>query len=463
MTEKFDALLQKLSEIEQGIKDHKNDDATLDPDKLQEEVKRILAEMEAEKPIRKGEPIWTDDDRPQGMSIKAIKEHEVARGRYAGVKAIDLWFAKDVFQGAAEKAKGQDKHDLLRIADAIASEMAQDRELAAALKAMTSTGSATGDELVGEAFATAVWDDVFLATQIAGLFGPVYPMMAEKDTYPLNLGSATFRLGTQNTATTASDLATRKVQLDASKELVGEVDFAYHLEEDSVIPLVPEIRRTLSRNAAEALDNVMLNGDTTDAGTGNINLYDANPANDSKYLIWDGLRHLWLVDVTANGLDQGGAPTSDMFIDILALMGKYAAQPGRLACIMDIATYLKCVKIDEVMTKDKFGDRATILNGQLASIWGIPIIVSGEASKTGADGMVYETAGDNTKGQVTIVHRDMWKLGTRRQLLIEADRDIQKRQHILVVSFRPAFNCYYGATADRPSADHTAGAYNITV
>jgi len=64
---------------------------------------------------------------------------------------------------------------------------------------------------------------------------------------------------------------------------------------------------------------------------------------------------------------------------------------------------------------------------------------------------------------VTIVHRDMWKLGTRRQLLIEADRDIQKRQHILVVSFRPAFNCYYGATADRSSADHTAGAYDITV
>jgi HK97 family phage major capsid protein len=288
-------------------------------------------------------------------------------------------------------------------------------------------------------------------------------MRAEKDTYPLSLGDATFRLGTQNTATTASDLATHKVQLDASSELVAEVDFSYHLSEDAVIALVPEIRRTLSRNAAEALDNVCLNGDTTNAATGNINLDDADPADDSMYLIWDGLRHLWLVDVTANGTNQAGAPTADMFIAIMALMDKYAASPTRLAAIMDVETYLQCLKLDEVITVDKFGARATILNGQLASIWGIPIIVSSEAGKTEADGKISDTAASNTKGQVTIVHRDMWRLGTRRQLLIEADRDIQKRQHILVVSLRPAFNCWYGASADRGSADHTAGAYNITV
>ena len=461
MNEQVDALLQKLSELEQTVKEHKDDDATLDPDALREEVKRILGEMKEEEPVRKGEAIWADDDQPKGMGIKAIKEREVLGGRHDGAKIVDLWFAQNLCRATAGKLAGKDKHDLLRIADAISGEMERDRELSAALKAMTSTGTNTGDELVGEAFATAVWDDVFLATQIAGLFGPVFPMPAEKFTYPLNLGSATFYKASQNTAVTATDLATYKVQLDASNELVAEVDFSYHLEEDTLIALVPEIRRTLARNAAEALDSCCLNGDTTDADTGNINSYDANPADTQKYLIWDGLRHAWLVDVTANGLDQAGAPTADMFIDILALMGKYAAQPSRLAAIMDIQTYLKCMKIDEVMTVDKIGSKATLLNGQLASIWDIPIIVSGEAALTNTDGMIKSSS--NTVGQVTVVHRDMWKLGTRRQLLIEADRDIQKRQHIIVVSFRPAFNCYFGGTSQRGSLDHTAGAYDITV
>ena len=49
--------------------------------------------------------------------------------------------------------------------------------------------------------------------------------------------------------------------------------------------------------------------------------------------------------------------------------------------------------------------------------------------------------------------------GIRSELLIEVDRDIQKRQYIMVTSLREAV----AARGTRSSATHTAGVYNILV
>jgi hypothetical protein len=53
----------------------------------------------------------------------------------------------------------------------------------------------------------------------------------------------------------------------------------------------------------------------------------------------------------------------------------------------------------------------------------------------------------------------MWYVGFLRELLIEVDRDIQKRQYIMVTSLREAVGCH----GTRASATHTAGIRNILV
>ncbi len=73
------------------------------------------------------------------------------------------------------------------------------------------------------------------------------------------------------------------------------------------------------------------------------------------------------------------------------------------------------------------------------------------------DGKISTTANLNDEGQIAIFHRDMWRVGFRRQLLIEIDRNIQKRQFIMVVSFRLAV----AARGTRSSATHTAGVHGI--
>jgi len=141
-------------------------------------------------------------------------------------------------------------------------------------------------------------------------------------------------------------------------------------------------------------------------------------------------------------------------------MGKYAVNPEQMMMICDASTYLNgFLTLTNAVTVDKFGPQAVVLTGQLAAYRGIPIIVSASQSLTEADGKVSTTGGNNTLGQISIVNRNMWYAGFRREMLVEVDRDIQKRQWILVNSIRPAVAAY----GTRSTTTHTAGVRNILV
>ncbi len=330
-----------------------------------------------------------------------------------------------------------------------------------AIKALTSTGSGTGDELVPTNMAAMLWDDFFLASRIVATMMRI-DMPTNPFDIPLGLGSVTWRKGTENTATTASDPATAKSTLTAT-ELVTQQEWSYTLDEDAAIAMAPAVRGKLAQSGAEIMDAFALNADSTNAATGNINLDDADPDDASYYLSsgQDGLRHAWLVDNTAMTVAAGGdALDAADVTSALGKMGKYAVDPSKLVIVTDAGTYLNgFLKLTNVVTVDKFGPNAVILTGQLATYYGIPIIVSASAPKTEADGKVSTTAGNNTLGQFTVFHRDMWYAGFARNLLIESDRDITKRQYIMVTSLRQAV----AAHGTRSTQIHTSGAANILI
>ena len=87
------------------------------------------------------------------------------------------------------------------------------------------------------------------------------------------------------------------------------VGFSSELVEDAVIPVLNIYREQAVRAIADAIDSVLLNGDVTTAATGNINSDHAAPAGTAKFLSMDGLRHLPLVDKSANSVNMGAAPT----------------------------------------------------------------------------------------------------------------------------------------------------------
>lgn len=341
-------------------------------------------------------------------------------------------------------------------------------DLKAALKAMDSTTSGAGDELVPTNMAGQLWEDFFLASRVAGALNRI-DMPTNPFDIPLGLGDVTWRKGGENTATTASNPTTAKATLTAT-ELVTEQAWSYTLDEDAVIAMAPAIRMRLAQSGGEVMDAFALNADATATATGNINLDDSTPASDSYYLTAgaDGIRHFWLVDAaTPMGSDAGGDALDDADITgELAAMGKYAVNPEQLLMVMDVGTYLNGILAtgtgapgEYVTTVDKFGPGAVILTGQLAAYRGIPLIVSASHPLGEADGKVSVTASNNTLGSLSIINRQMWYVGFRRNLLIEVDRDIQKRQYIMVTSLREAITPRSAASTDT----HTGGVYNILI
>lgn len=454
MSEQLDAVLQQMSELVNTVKEH-GGTGDLDKESIVESFKGLLNEQKAallaEMPIHAGE-IGSSEEKAieayQGKyrsELKEIFHNGYARTGNWKLRGSDLFIAKMLMDRAVE----------LKFANA---KPASD-DLSNAVKALTATGAGTGDELVPTGMASELWSDFFAASQIANDL-PSQPMPTDPFDIGLGFGTITFKKGTQNTAPTAVDPATAKSTLTSTEQL-AEIDWSYNLDEDAVIAMMPAFRAALAQYGGEAMDAFILNADATDAATGNINLDDADPDADSYFLSsgQDGIRHQWLVDYTAQGSSAGAAIDDTKMAAGLKLLGKYGLDINNLRIVPDAATYLSMLGMTNVATFEKYGAQATILKGELGRYRGIPILPSASHPLTEADGKVSTTAGNNTKGSMSIYNRNMWRVGFRRGLTIEVDRLIQKRSLVMVVSFRIAV----AAQGTRSAAKHTAGIYNITV
>ena len=326
-------------------------------------------------------------------------------------------------------------------------------------KAMDSVTAGAGDELVPQEEARQLWADVNAETAVASLFETV-TMPTNPFDVPLQLGDVNWYPGAASAAPASTDLKTAKQTLTAY-ELVGMVPWAYELDEDAVVAMMTEVRSTLIRNAAQVLDDVLINADAST--TGNVN-YDggtlaASTEGSAHYLVgFDGLVHQPLVDNTAMANNFNAAPSADMFNKLRRMMGKYGLRPSELAFITDVATYIGLQTLDAFQTLDKLGPRATLLTGQLGAVEGVPVIVSEQLQTADADGKVTSGGNSAPAGRLLLVNRTQWRKGFKRELLIETDRDVRKRQNVMVVSMRVAFA---ERTGSRSAAKHTALHYNV--
>ncbi len=413
---------------------------------LREEMERIGSQLtKLQDARRQGEKLALLQQ--YGGGLQGGERARVAFGKYVGMDHLDLACARSLLSAQLREPSGANPRML--------------EDWQSNLKAaMDSTTAGQGDELVDTQEARALWDDVNLETAIAPLFNTVQ-MPSNPFQIPLQLGAVNWYPGTENTAVTGSAPATARQTLTAH-ELVAEVPWSYDLDEDAVIAMMDELRRSLLRNAHEVIDDVILNGDRTTQNSINADgaTIAANTAGTGHFLVgFDGLLHQPLVDNAAMANDHNAAVSADMFNEIRGKLGKYGVRPSELAYITDVNTFIKSLSIDSFRTLDKFGPSATILTGQLGAVEGIPVIVSEQMRLADADGKVTNGGNANTKGRLLIVNRSQWRVGFKRELTIETVRDAQKRQNIMVVSFRIALQERSGS---RTSATHTALQYNIT-
>ena len=327
--------------------------------------------------------------------------------------------------------------------------MANKAELEAYAKAMDSAETGFGLQLMGAQYAADLWEAARPLSRVFSLVD-TFEMTAPTAYLPVEVDIPEMLFVGESSGATAfttpyatSKTGSQRVQVDAKKFVIHQV-WSGELEEDSIIPFLPFLRRQAALAIAHYSDSLILNGDTTNAATGNINLDDADPADTKHYLAFDGLRHAGIVDNTANSLALGGAVS-------------YPALRGQLNRMIDTTRFVDwghpinnedvvyitsphvaemISQLDEVLTVDKYGPGATILTGELARIGRNPLISSMAMPLTEADGKVSNTAANNTRGQVVCANMRGLKAGWRRRVKVETERLIGSDQSRIVYSLR---------------------------
>ena len=392
---------------------------------------------------------------PRGVKAKQDDEREPrfeVRSRFADLSAEDMSFmaaSQKMIEGwkpsvefmreLADKAtKGYKSGDIRFPIDSEAQAVKSMREWAdmGARKSDEldySTLSSYGDEWVPTLWSDQLWEKArinnVILPQMRTIEMPSNPFEVPLEStdptvylVPETQDEVQMTLSSSQNPMPDSQIGTSKVTLTA-KKLALRVGFSSELVEDSIIPIIPQFRKQALRTMQDALDNVLLNAD--DTSSGNINYNGATAPSTAKYMAFSyGLRHTGLVDNSAaNALSGAGNRVTVRKLRELRFLLKdaYAVRPDEVVYVTNAATQATLLDMDEVLTMDKYGPNATILNGQFATFDGSPVLTSAELALSATDGKVSTTAGNNVYGSVVAFHKPSWIVGYRRRIRTNVD------------------------------------------
>jgi len=322
-----------------------------------------------------------------------------------------------------------------------------------------STLSSYGDEWVGVTYSTQLWEKIRLENSIVGRIPTIQvPQGSESVVIPLESATPTFYKVAQATAQdanpgrttatyTTSKAGTASQTLTVAK-LGAAVNYSGELEEDSLIPWVQELRRSLTEEAANVLEHIVIDGDTATTATTNINCIGGTPGGKEAYLLFNGFRKLALVTNTANSRSAGTLAVED-YLETLKLMGlggRNALDFAKVSFITDAHTNWSSLVLAELKTSD-VSAQPTMEGGQLTRIWKREVITSANMHRANQDatyglkantsGKVdLDTAANNTTGSILAVRWDQWRFGYKRMMNFEIQREPLSDSTLIVVNMR---------------------------
>jgi hypothetical protein len=331
-----------------------------------------------------------------------------------------------------------------------------------AAKALDSTTAGAGDELVPTFESAELWMDVNLETLVLPVLQQV-AMPTNPYDLPSQFGDTNWYPVDENVQVTTTNQATAKSTLTAYGLKTG-VAFSDELDEDAIIRLVPELRANLTRNAAEVIDDVLLNADTR--ALNGINSDGAtiskSAAGKGQWMLgFDGLIKAAIFDNSAGMSINKNAPVdADIYNAAGARLGRFFVprRRGEVVYITDVNTATRSLSIAEFEDASGSGTRSTLSSGEILSIYGKPLIQSEQMRLADTDGKVTDSGNATNTGRILAFNTTQWRVGFRRQITMETDREPGKSQTTLYVSMRIALT---ERTGTRSTQTHTAIAYDI--
>lgn len=328
--------------------------------------------------------------------------------------------------------------------------------------AMTTGGTATGAEFIPTAFSSTLQEEIWLKLEIANLFGRIN-MPAPTYVLPFAPGRGIAEGVAEGGAATKVKAKTGKLTFDAQK-IMSNIEFTDEFEQDSIVAVLPFIRKQLIDGFALAQETMALNGDVN----GTLLANGAYASTDCRKLV-AGIR----ADATNASAGNAavsfatGGFTADNLRSLRTAMGKYGKTPSDLAIIVSMADYNKMLASSwnsgAFQMLYSYGAGATLLTGEMGRFDNIPVIVSelipvaNAASTddapdalgglTAAGKHDNTTAANNTKTTCVMVNKNAYMWGDRKSFALETFRNPYNQTLSLIGSQRLDFQKVLAATS----------------
>ncbi len=219
--------------------------------------------------------------------------------------------------------------------------------------------------------------------------------------------------------------------------------------EDSAVAVIPTLSRLVTGALVDGYEDAIVNGDTAGTHEDAVSSWNVRSrwgttglggAADHRRAFL-GLRALaYDRSLTADG---SAAQTSAGLAAVIGAMGERAASDLILVVSPEVM-FTKLMADSYVVTVDKFGPAATILTGQLAALFGHPIIMSRFVSADLATTGLY--TGTGSYSGVLVCDRSAFANYQRRAAIVEIDKEIKSGHIEIVATMRRIFYTLSGAT-----------------
>ena len=233
------------------------------------------------------------------------------------------------------------------------------------------------------------------------------------------------------------------------------------LAEDSAIALIPTMQRQIAQDLADAVEDALINGDAAATHQDDIANWNIRSRWGASGLggsadhrrAWTGLRAQAVDRASTHDVN---AANTNAFLTLFSKLGELNAA-NRVIITSPEALVANFLELEEVLTIDKYGPQATVLSGQLASYFGMPIVLSRfMGTDMNASGLYNNVVTD--KSGMLVVARDNWMMFSKRGITVEQDKDITAGAINLVCTERVTFD-----TLDPDATKNVAYGYNLAV
>ncbi len=135
---------------------------------------------------------------------------------------------------------------------------------------------------------------------------------------------------------------------------------------------------------------------------------------------------------TGNTVTFSALPTYANIVKMRKQMGNYGVAMNNLVYIVSPSTYFNLTLLPELLTMDKYGDKATVVTGEVAKLGGIPVVVTEYISETLTAAGIIDDITPGTATAILLVNTRFFAVADRGSVGFEQDRNIRTTSDMFI-------------------------------